>query len=196
MSLLARLFSRPGYYELLGGPQVGKTAVACLLARSKQVCGSSIFITTSEEHTPEVFKAIGMEWAVAPDVLTVRGFFDVVAMASPGVFIVLDSLATLKPDHPASKQIAGSINRHIVLSPPCSVLVVNQERYPVRSGGSLFRAVLSGVFRLVKYRDRPFLLSKLEPTSLFLIWKDKPELRMLTDEERKTWLPDVAYSVT
>lgn len=194
MSLLDRLYSTPGYYELLGGPQVGKTTVACLLARSKRVGGSSIFITTPEEYSPLIYEATGVDWTIP--IRTVARFFELVRMTEPGVFVVLDSLATLQPDHPASKQIARSVNRHIVVEPPCPVLVVNQEKYPVGVGGVFWRANLQGRFSLVKYRDRPFLLSKLTPTELFLIWKqgESPELRILTDEERKTWLPDVAYS--
>lgn len=193
MSLLTRLFSRPGYYELLGGPQVGKTTASCLLA---QMYEASIFITTPEEYSPTILEVIGVDFVVPVE--TVASFFEIVKMAESGVFIVLDSLATLRPDHPASKQIAGSINRHIVMPPPCPVLVVNQERYPVAIGGLLWRASRSGVFRLVKYRDRPFLLSKLTPAELWLVWKqdESPELRVLTDEERKTWLPDVACAVT
>ena len=191
MSLLARLYEQPGYYELVGGPAVGKTTAACLLARSKQACGSSIFITTPEEHSPTIYEATGVDWVVP--VRTVADFFEIVRVAEPGVFVVLDSLATLQPDHPASRQIARSINRHIVVSPPCPVLVVNQKKYPVGIGGVFWRANLQGRFSLVKYRDRPFLLSGLHPTSLYLIWKDKPELRVLTDEERKIWLPDISY---
>lgn len=189
MSLLSRLFSRPGYYELVGGPQVGKTTAACLLARMH---GAALFLGTPEEESPTIYEATGVGLAVY--VRTVADFFEIVGMTEPGVLVVLDSLATLKPDHPGSKQIAGSINRHIVMPPPCPVLVVNQERFPIEIGGVLWRASRSGVFRLIKYRERPFLLSHLWPTSLYLIWKDKPGLRALSDEERKTWLPDVAYA--
>lgn len=191
--MIARLFSRPGYYELVGGPQVGKTTVACLLARRHE---SSIFITTHEEDSPTIYEATGVDWTIP--IQTVADFFEIVRMAEPGVFIILDSLATLTPDHPASKQIAGSISRHIVVSPPCPVLILNQERYPISVGGVFWRANLRGRFRLVKHRQHPLLLSRLGPTALWLIWKqgERPELRLLLDEERKTWLPDVAYSAT
>ena len=125
----------------------------------------------------------------------VKEFFELVGLMQSGQLLILDSLTTLRPDHPGRTEIASSVNRHWV-KPPCPVLVINQERWPVSAGGVLFRSLLRGRFSLVKYRDRPFLLSCLQPTPLYLIWKDKPELRALLDEERKLWLPLVVYSST
>lgn len=186
-------FDGPGYYELTGPPASGKTIIAALLATSKLWSGRAIFATTSEERG-QVLSHVRGDLSII-EIQTVKEFFALADSMESGTLLVMDSLATLRPDHPSKREIASSVNRHWV-EPKCVVLVINHEKWPVGVGGNLWRAMRSGVFQLVKCRDRPFLLSKLHPTPLYLVWKDKPELRMLTDKEERIWLPMVSYSAT
>jgi hypothetical protein len=172
---------------------VGKTTVGLLLAVSKRVGGRGLLLTTSVEYSPDLVERIG-EWRQGWICETVEAFFAIVAEAERGDFIILDSLATLASDHPNAKQVAPSVRRHYVAEPECPVLVINQERWPASSGGQRWRTGLKGRFSLVKIREQPFLISKLEPAGLYLIWQNgKPELRVLTDEECRLWLPRVMY---
>jgi len=180
----------PGYYELRGGAQTGKTTVALLLAMSKLWRGRTVFVTTQEEYSPSVTEAVTGEalpdWLVT--VSRVSEFFELVSMVPWGQLVILDSLATLRPDHPAARQLAPSVERHWC-RPPCPVLVVNQDRHPYPAGGWFWRLQLRGEFELVRYRDRPFLLSELRPGGMWLTWgSGRPELRMLLEEERHEWI--------
>ena len=184
-----------GYYELVGSPASGKTTVALLLAVSKFYSGRAIFVTTQEEYSPQVTEVItGLampEWLVTLG--KVSEFFELVDLMRPGQLLILDSLTTLRSDHPGRMEIASSVNRHWV-RPRCPVLVINQERYPVPQGGTLWRSSLAGQFTLIKHRDRPFLMSELQPIGLWLTWMDgMPILRVLSREEEKLWIKGVIY---
>ena len=181
----------PGYYELTGPPASGKTITAALLATSKLWSGRAIFATTPEERG-QVLSHVRGDLSII-EIQTVKEFFALVDSMESGTLLVMDSLATLRPNHPSKQEIASSVNRHWV-KPRCVVLVVNHEKWPVGSGGSLWRAMRSGVFRLIKHRDRP-LVSHLTPMDLFLVWEreDRPILKMLSDQEKRIWIPRVVF---
>lgn len=190
------VFNRPGYYELTGPPASGKTTVGLLLAVSKVYSGHIIFVTTYEEYSPPVTEVVTgdvlPEWFVM--LSKAKDFFELVSMAQPGQLVILDSLATLRPDHPAKEELASSVARHWV-RPKCPVLVINQERHPVPIGGLLWRNNLIGRMELVMHRDRPFLMSELQPTGLWLTWANGlPELRLLSEDEEKLWIRGVIYN--
>ena len=183
-------FSSLGYYELTGPPASGKTITAALLATSKLWSGRAIFATTPEERG-QVLAHVRGDLSVI-EIQTVKEFFALADSMESGTLLVMDSLATLRPDHPSKREIASSVNRHWV-KPRCVVLVINQERWPVGCGGALWRSLLRGTFRLIKYRERPFLLSRLMPTSLYLVWEASPEIRALSDQEESIWIPRVVF---
>ena len=175
-----------GWHELSGDMGAGKTTLAVLAAREYE---RVLWISAPQEYSPTIFEALDYEPYALWSVGLVRIAFEAVYQAQGDVdLVVIDSLAGLGPTHSQARTIAADVRR-AWFEPDIPILVVNQDRYPAPPGGTWWRSCLAGSQTLVKYRDRPFLMSQLVPDGRWFIWKDKPELRGLSREEEELWFP-------
>lgn len=177
------MFDTPGWHQLLGDPASGKTTLATISTWKYE---SSLFITTHAEYSPGLWEVIRAPENVVV-VASVRVAFEAMEEAQAWAeFIVLDSLATLQPEHPLARQVARAIKRHW-FKPKIPILVVNQLRHPRPMGGQVWHSNCQ-TYVLEKHREKPHLYSRLKGTDLWLVWdKGGPRLRKL-DEADKNWI--------
>jgi len=167
------------FFELYGPPQCGKTTVMTILCAKKK---SSAWIVAPQEGCPDIWAAVGYEPTIALNARTVREAFEMAQMLQGVVeMVVIDSLAGLEADHPGAQTIANDVRRAIQ-DFNGNVYVVNQDRYPVRPGGSQWLSTTYPA-ELVLFRRRPALYTWLKATDYWLTWWERPELRGLTEED-------------
>lgn len=178
-----------GWYELVGDPQAGKTTLAALLARE---IGYTLWLTTAQELSEPILQRVNPSCDVYL-VEKVGEAFGIAREAQGDVdFVVVDSLASLRPDHPGARNVAGDVTC-LLFTPTVPILVVNQDRHPAPPGGARWVAVASRR-RLTLYRQQPFLASYLDD-GRWLTWWGSPKLGGLTEREKLFVGEEVMYEV-
>lgn len=181
------MIQSPGFYQLVGGPQSGKTTLASLLARKHR---AKVWITTESEFSPAIWQAIGWKPQVVLRAERVAEAFEMIKeVQGVSPMVVLDSLAALRPTSEHTNRIAYEVTCKLFV-PKVKVLVINQDRKPYPPGGKRWHR-LARTYRLLNYRLQPALYSKLVGTGQWLVWwKGKqPQLRGLEERDR-VWLPE------
>ena len=178
---------KPGWYELRGEEQVGKTTLAIMIAKEY---GSVLWLSAPQED-PAILLAV-LDWE--PTLTRVVSRVDVLFAAARAAqehvdLIVIDSLAGMAPSHPDANNIAPDVRRSW-FEPSIPILVINQDRHPAPPGGAFWRGVVN-TRSLLQFRRRPALYSRLWPDEKkrWLVWWQEPVLRV-AEEDDLLWIGD------
>jgi hypothetical protein len=115
-----------------------------------------------------IFDALDYKPDIFIEVLRIGSAFDTmkVLQVKFADFIILDSLAGLMPDHPDGKEIARDLERSWFM-PSVPILIINQERYPLAPGGSLWRSALQSHRHMKRLCECPLISWLSKPYETF-----------------------------
>lgn len=160
--------STPGYYELVIDPDYAGLMLATLIAERAE----NPFWIVSVPMIDDVRAVWGRldRWpAFAVDHVNVA--FGAIQELRPDIdLVVIYDLASLLPDHSASRYIARSVKRAIAgWEPEIPVLVLNQHRHPAPPGGVYWRTRCRSRRLRTLYNEWGLTLAHLEGGDRFVI---------------------------
>ena len=162
------MIARPGFYELVCDPGPAGLMLATMITERADYPLWIVSVPMADD-----VKSVWGDLSRYPGHAVDRVGVAFWAIKEAGSFydlIVLCDLASLLPDHSASRHIARSVRRAVSgWTPACPVLVLNQYRHPAPPGGIFWRQV--GVSRLLQtlYNDWGFTLAHLEGSRCFVV---------------------------
>jgi hypothetical protein len=145
---------RPGFHQIEGDPQSGKTTYAILQAVGRERVA---WVGAPLDDPFGLFNSLDFQPDIFIEAPRIGSAFDTLKMLQGHAdFIILDSLAGLMPDHPHGRNIARDVER-LWFTPTIPILIINQRRYPVAPGGSLWRGALQSNRHMIRLCECPLV---------------------------------------